>query len=232
MRLQKFLAECGIASRRKSEELIKQGRVAVNGAKISEMGIKISQTDLIEVDGKKIELESKKVYIMLHKPTGIVTTAKDQFARQTVLDLIPEINERVYPVGRLDYDTSGLLLLTNDGEFTYRLTHPKHEMEKVYMAEIQGIPSEEDLERFEKGLKIENYITAPALIRIKDKKGKTSIVEISIHEGRNRQVRKMCDAIGHQVISLKRVATGNLSLGDLEEGKWRYLNEIEVELLK
>ncbi|MCX7843181.1 MAG: rRNA pseudouridine synthase [Clostridia bacterium] len=232
MRLQKYLAQCGLASRRKAEELIKQGRVSVNGIKVSEMGLKISERDIVLVDGKKTALEAKKIYIMLNKPCGYITSAKDQFSRKTVLDLVEGVEERVYPVGRLDYDTSGLLILTNDGEFTNRMTHPRHETNKVYIAEVKGRPDSQDLSSFEKGLSIDNYITAPAKIKIMEKKADSTVAEIIIHEGRNRQIRKMCSAIGHPVISLKRIAIGGLKLGELPEGQWRYLTDAEIDLLR
>lgn len=232
IRLQKFLAEAGVASRRKAEELIAQCRVRVNGAVVTEMGKKVAEGDYIEVDGKRVELKEKKVYIVLNKPSGYVTTVKDQFDRPTVLDLLGDIKERVYPVGRLDYDTSGLLLLTNDGDFAYRLTHPKYEKKKVYISEVVGIPSQQQIIEFEKGLEIENFVTAPAKFRILEKKQNSSVVEITIHEGKNRQVRKMCESIGHPVIKLKRVAMGELNLANLPEGKWRYLEKKEVDLLK
>jgi len=231
MRLQKYIAECGVASRRKAEELIKQGKVSVNGVKVQEMGFKVSENDIVEVDGRKISLEKNKVYIMLNKPVGYITSVRDQFSRNTVLDLIKGIDERIYPVGRLDFDTSGLLLLTNDGSFAYKLTHPKHEMRKVYIAEVEGIPERKSIEDFRKGLIIEDYVTSPAEMTILEKKRKTSIIKVVIHEGRNRQVRKMCEAIGHPVISLKRVAIGGVWLGDLPEGKWRYLKEEEIRIL-
>jgi len=232
MRLQKFLAEAGVASRRKAEELIRQGRVRVNGVQVTVMGTKVSEGDLVEVDGKKVVLKEKKVYIMLHKPVGVVTTVKDQISRKTVIDLIAYVDERIFLVGRLDYDTSGLLLLTNDGDFTYRLTHPKHEMKKVYIAEVKGTPTAEDIEAFERGIAIGDYVTAPGRLRVIKEGKASSTVEITIHEGRNRQVRKMCDAIGHPVIRLKRVAIGNLKLGNLREGSWRYLSEEELKELK
>lgn len=231
MRLQKFLAESGVASRRKAEEMIRNGRVKVNGVIVAEMGVKVSQSDAVEVDGKRVEPETRKVYIMLHKPVGFVTTVTDQFERKTVLDLVRDIRERVYPAGRLDYDTSGLLILTNDGDFAYRLTHPKHEVEKVYIAELRGMPDEEDMAKFRHGLKIEDYITAPADITIIKKNKETSIARILIHEGRNRQVRKMCEAIGHPVISLKRTAIGRVKLGELPSGQWRYLTDEEIRWL-
>lgn len=231
-RLQKYLAECGIASRRKCEQYILSGRVKVNGNVVKELGIKIDpKADIVEFDGKIIKRKIKCIYIMMNKPTGYITSVKDQFSRPTVLDLI-NIKERIYPVGRLDYNTSGLLILTNDGELAYTLTHPKHEIVKTYIAEIKGIPDEKEIVRFKNGLKIDDYVTSKADIKIIHKKFSTSIVEIKIHEGRNRQVRKMCDAIGHPVITLKRTKIGNLSLDGLKVGHWRYLNKKEIEYLK
>jgi len=231
MRLQKYIAECGVASRRKSEELIKQGRVKVNGIPVSEMGVKVSDEDVVEVDGRRISLEQKKVYIMLNKPVGYISSVRDQFSRNTVVDLIKGVKERIYPVGRLDYDTSGLLLLTNDGDFAFRLTHPKHEMKKTYIAEMEGVPDSNDIESFQNGLRIEDYVTSPAELTVLEKRKSSSIVKVVIHEGKNRQVRKMCDAIGHPVISLKRIAIGDLYLKNLPEGQWRYLKEEEIKML-
>lgn len=231
MRLQKYIAECGVASRRKSEELIKQGRVKVNGITVSEMGVKVSDEDVVEVDGRRISLEQKKVYIMLNKPVGYISSVRDQFSRNTVVDLIKGVKERIYPVGRLDYDTSGLLLLTNDGDFAFRLTHPKHEMKKTYIAEVEGVPDSNDIESFQNGLRIEDYVTSPAELTVLEKKKSSSMVKVVIHEGKNRQVRKMCDAIGHPVISLKRIAIGDLYLKGLPEGQWRYLKEEEIKML-
>lgn len=233
IRLQKYIADCGIASRRKAEELIKQGRVKVNGSVVKEMGIKVSDNDQVEVNGRLIKPESKKVYIMLNKPSGYVTTVKDQFQRPTVIELLKGVNERVFPVGRLDYETTGLLILTNDGDFTFKMTHPSHEIAKTYLATISGIPSKEEISSFERGLKIEDYTTSPAKLRIVRARDRVCDVEVTIHEGRNRQVRKMCDAIGHPVLSLKRISLGSLKLGDLPEGSWRELSADEVkDLLK
>ncbi|KNF07436.1 pseudouridine synthase [Gottschalkia purinilytica] len=233
MRLQKFMAQCGVASRRKSEELILQGKVKVNGIVINELGFKIDPiNDNVMVNNRKIEIEKNKVYIALNKPTGYVTTLSDELGRKKVIDLVKNINERIYPIGRLDYDTSGLLLLTNDGELAYKLTHPKHEITKRYVADIKGIPTREELRKFKSGLNIDGYITAEANIKILNSNKDSSTVEIEIHEGRNRQVRKMCDKIGHPVITLKRVSIGSIKLKDLRLGKWRFLTEQEIEYLK
>ena len=230
MRLQKYLADAQVASRRKAEEMILEGRVSVNGEVITQLGTKVEDGDRVEVDGKEVHPADKLVYIMLHKPEGYVTTAKEQFGRPAVLDLV-DCGYRVYPVGRLDYDTSGLLLLTNDGELTYRLTHPKHNVNKTYIAMVEGVPTAEEMKKFSLGLVIDDYKTAPAKISI-IKKGKYTALKIIIHEGKNRQVRKMCAAIGHEVKYLKRVSTGKLDLGSLEKGKYRYLTEDEIKYLK
>ena len=235
-RLQKFLAEAGIASRRKAEELIAAGRVKVNGKIVTEQGVKINpQKDKVEFDNRLIAVKAeKKVYIMLHKPEGYVTTAKEQFGRPAVLDLVRDVKQRIFPVGRLDYDTSGLLLLTNDGELTYRLTHPKYDVDKTYIAKLYGVPDDMDLQKFRRGVMVDGRKTRPAKIRIleieKDRRFCTA--EIILHEGKNRQVRKMCDAIKHPVAQLKRVATGTLTLGDLPKGAYRPLTEKEVQYLK
>jgi len=231
MRLQKFLAHAGIASRRASEDIIKQGRVTLNGRTITDMGVSVSESDLVNVDGKLIENEEEKTYIMLNKPVGYVSTAKDQFDRPTVLDLVKDINKRLYPVGRLDYDTSGLIILTNDGDFTYQLTHPKHEIDKEYEALISGIPSDAEIKRFEDGLQIDDYTTSPAKIIISEKNRNNTLVHITIHEGKNRQVRKMCEAIGHNVLTLKRISVGPIALENLPEGKWRRLSDTELKSL-
>lgn len=232
MRLQKFLAEAQVASRRGAEEIILNGRVTVNGAVVNVLGTKVDETDVVALDGKVIKPTEKLVYIMLHKPEGYVTTVKDQFDRPTVLDLVGDIEQRIYPVGRLDYDTSGMLLLTNDGDLTYRLTHPKHNVEKVYIAQVKGEPSPQQLKRFSNGLVIDNsYKTAPAKIFVA-KRDKLTSLKITIHEGKNRQVRKMCEEIGFPVIRLKRIATGKLKLGNLKKGEYRHLTNEEIKYLK
>lgn len=232
IRLQKYLAEAQVASRRKSEEIILAGRVSVNDKIVTELGTKVeSEVDIVKVDGKIVEICEKMLYILLNKPEGCVTTVKDQFDRKSVLDYVSNVKERIYPVGRLDYDTSGLLILTNDGELTYKLTHPKHNVDKTYVADVDREPSAEDMKRFESGITIDGRKTAPAKIKI-IKKGKLTSLEIKIHEGRNRQVRKMCAAINCNVVKLKRIALGNIELGALEKGKYRELNEKEINYLK
>ena len=230
-RLQKFLAKCGICSRRKAEELILSGRVTVNGEVVNKVVLVDPNKDIVKVDGEKVFYEENKVYIMLNKPLGVITSSNDQFTRKTVLDIV-NVKERVFSVGRLDYDTSGLLILTNDGDLSYKMTHPSHEVEKTYIALVKGIPSNSEIERFKKGLKIDDYITSPAYIEVVKENKNTSTLKIKIYEGRNRQVRKMCSAIGHNVISLKRVSIGKLHLRDLENGKWRFLTDKEGGSLK
>lgn len=231
IRLQKYLAHAGVASRRKAEEMIKQGRVAVNNVIVENMGATVTCNDVVTVDGKPVTTEEDKVYIMLNKPVGYVSTSKDQFGRPAVIDLVKDAGKRLYPVGRLDYDTSGLILLTNDGDFTYRLTHPKHEVNKVYEAVISGFPDKNEITRFETGLKIDDYQTSPAEFEVLDKQGINTLVRITIHEGKNRQVRKMCEAIGHKVLTLKRIQIGPIALANLPEGKWRHLSDNEVKIL-
>lgn len=232
-RLQKVMAQSGVASRRKCEDIICEGRVKVNGRVITEPGYKVdSDKDVIEVDGNIIKKTDENVYILLNKPAGYITSVKDQFGRPTVLELLDGIEGRVYPVGRLDYDTEGLLILSNDGELTYKITHPKYNINKTYRALIQGKVNRDDIEAFEKGIAIEDYVTAPARMEIVRYSKGNSIVDITIHEGRNRQVRKMCSAIGHEVIRLKRTKIGEIGLGGLKTGKWRYLNDLEIKYLK
>ena len=235
MRINKYIAACGVASRRKAEELITQNRVKVNGKVVNELSFQIDENkDKVEVDGKLIGLEENLVYIMLNKPEGYVTTVKDQFDRPSVIDLVQGVGERVYPIGRLDYETSGLLLLTNDGDLTYKLTHPKHEVAKTYIATVKGIPTSSEMMNFEKGLYIEVYKTAPAKIKIVKRKDEKNycVCEIKIHEGRNRQVRKMCRAINHPVMNLRRKAMGKIVLKDVEVGQYRHLTNEEVDYLK
>ena len=232
-RLQKYLANCGVASRRKCEEYIKQGKIKVNGGIVTELGTKINpEKDIIEFENKKIKQNSKSIYILLNKPIGYVTTADDQFGRDTVLDLV-KVRERIVPVGRLDMYTSGALILTNDGDFVYKVTHPKHEIEKTYTVTVKGIVQNSEVEQLRQGVKIEVYITKPAKVKIlkTDTEKEISRLEITIHEGKNRQVRKMCEAVGRKVLALHRSKIGNIGVKDIELGKWRYLNSKEVEQL-
>ena len=234
-RLQKYLANCGVASRRKCEEYILQGKVKVNGEVVTELGTKINpEKDRIEFENKLVKESTKHVYILLNKPIGYVTTSDDQFGRDTVLDLV-KVRERIVPVGRLDMYTSGALILTNDGDFVYKVTHPKHEINKTYTVTIKGIVTNEEVFKLEKGVEIEDYITKPAKVRIlkTDTEKDISRLEITIHEGKNRQVRKMCEAVGRKVQALHRSKIGNIEVKDLKLGTWRYLKQNEInELLE
>ena len=233
MRLQKYMAKCGVASRRKSEELIAEGLVEVNGSIVIEPGLTIDpKKDIVKVDNKTIRLESNKVYIMLNKPVGYVTTLKDEKGRNIVTDLIDGVNERIYPVGRLDIDTAGLIILTNDGDLTLKLTHPSNKVVKRYIAVVEGIPNRVELEKFRNGIRIDGRKTAKASIKIAKRYELDSILDIEIYEGRNRQVRKMCEAINHPVKKLKRVSIGEVIIGGLEIGSWRYLDQEEIDYLK
>ena len=232
VRLQKYLAECGIASRRKCEEFINEGLVKVNGH-IAELGTKVKpNVDKVEYDGRVIKLVEKDyTYILLNKPIGVVTTAEDQFQRETVLDLV-KVKQRVVPVGRLDMYTSGALILTDDGDFIYKVTHPKHEINKTYTVTLVGEVTDEEIEKLRAGVTIDEcYLTKPAKVKILkiDSEKKISRVEITIHEGKNRQVRKMCEAVGRKVIALHRSKIGNLGVKDLKLGTWRYMTKKEVE---
>ncbi|HHY64538.1 MAG TPA: rRNA pseudouridine synthase [Clostridiaceae bacterium] len=232
IRLQKYIAQCGAASRRRAEEMIKAGRVRVNGKTVTDMGITVSGSDRVEVDGKPIKKEKKLVYIMLNKPAGYVSTVSDPQGRKTVLDLVKGVEERIYPVGRLDYDTTGLLILTNDGDFAYRCTHPGHETRKTYIAEVKGLPSKSALRRLRKGVVLDDMPTHPAEVELVEIRENSAVLKIIIHEGRKRQVRRMCEAVGHPVLDLKRIAIGKLSLGNLQPGEWRYMTQQEVELVR
>ena len=232
MRLQKYLALCSVASRRASEALILDGRVKVNGKTVTQLGTKVIYGDIVEVDGKEIRPDKKKIYIALNKPAGCVTTASDERGRKTVMEYVQDINERIYPVGRLDYNTEGLLIMSNDGDFTYALTHPKHEKEKVYEALVSGIVLHGAVDKLEKGVYIDGKKTAPAKAEVLEHRKNTSLIRIAIHEGRNRQVRKMCESVGHKVLALKRTSIDGIELGNLPLGKWRHLNENEIKRLK
>lgn len=232
-RLQKYMARCGVASRRKCEEMIISGRVMIDNEVATELGTKIlPNKNIVKVDGKIIFPEENKLYIALNKPTGYLSTVKDDRGRKTILDLV-KVNERIYPIGRLDYDTSGLILLTNDGDVYNNVIHPRVAINKTYIATIKGVINANEIKMFKDGIDIGGYITAPGNCEVINKENDSCRVKITIHEGKNRQVRRMCDAIGHPVISLKRISVGKIKLtNDLKEGSWRYLNENEISYLK
>ena len=234
-RLQKYLANSGIASRRKAEEYILDGKVKVNGKVVIELGTKVNpDKDVIEFEGKRVNNDKKKVYVLLNKPIDYVTTVKDQFNRNTVVDLVKNAGNNLLPVGRLDMYTSGALILTNDGDFIFHVTHPKHEVEKTYTVTLRGKVTNEDVESLRQGVIIdEEYKTKPAKVRIMktDEEKNLSRLEIVIHEGKNRQVRKMCEAIGKKVTALHRSKIGNIDVKDLKIGQWRYLTKKEVDML-
>jgi 23S rRNA pseudouridine2605 synthase len=232
-RLQKVLAEAGVASRRKCEELITAGRVTVNDEVVTTLGVKVSANkDVILVDGRAIR-QQKKVYVLFHKPKGVITSASDPGGRKIVTDFLKEIPERIYPVGRLDYDTEGLLLLTNDGEFANLLTHPKHHVPRTYHATVKGVPHGSLLDKLRSGIELEDGMTAPAEVDYHDinPDSKETIVSITIYEGRNRQVRRMFDAIQFPVIRLRRVMFGPLALTGVGRGRYRHLTAQEVKEL-
>ena len=233
IRLQKFLANQGICSRRKAEEYILQGYVRVNGKVVTELGIKINpDKDEVIFKGNKVGKIDKKVYILLNKPIGYVTTTKDQFERSTVLDLV-HVEEKILPVGRLDMYTSGALILTNDGEFIYKVTHPKYEIEKTYNVTLKGIINKDEIKKLEDGVEIEDYTSGKAKVKIlkTDKEKDISRIEITIHEGKNREVRKMCNSIGRKVLALHRSKIENIDVKNLKLGEWRYLNNKEINSL-
>lgn len=233
VRLQKFLAHCGVASRRGAETLIAQGRVSVNGTVITEMGVQIDEeNDRVMVDGVPVQPEKKMVYVLLNKPVGYVTTVSDDKGRNTVMDLVADIPVRLYPVGRLDYDTEGLLLMTNDGDLTYRITHPKNNVEKTYVAEVTGNISMNTLLQLRNGVYLDGVKTSPAKVEVIGATRFGTKLEITIHEGKNRQVRRMFEAVGCIVKRLKRTREAGLILGHVPLGHWRKLTEAEVNMLK
>lgn len=232
MRLQKFLSQAGVASRRAAETLIARGHVRVNGRVVREMGVSVTDADRVDVDGRAITATAERTYLMVHKPAGVMTTMHDPEGRRTVLDLVPSGLPRVVPVGRLDYDSSGLLLLTNDGELAHRLTHPKFGVEKRYRAVVRGRLLPEDVERLRAGVEIDGERTAGAPVRIVAIRRDTSVVDLTIHEGRNRQVRRMFEAVAHPVVVLERLRFGPLKLGDLPVGQSRALTPAEVSALR
>ncbi len=231
IRLQKYIANSGTCSRRRAEELILEGKVAVNGKIITEMGTKVSESDVVEVEGKRIFPEMRKIYILLNKPRGYVTTMSEQFGRPMITDLLKEVPERVYPIGRLDMDTTGLILLTNDGDMANYLAHPTSEIKKTYAVTVAEAPKEESLNRLREGVLLGDKETAPAQVSLVKMRKQFSVVNITIHEGRNRQVRRMFEAIGHEVLSLERIQYSFLTLDGVAVGEWRYLTEEEITRL-
>lgn len=231
-RLQKVIANSGYTSRRKAELLIQNGHVKVNGITIYELGTKVSAKDMIEIDGNLLQKEEQKVYFLLYKPRGVVTTTSDDKQRKTVVDLI-DTQMRIYPVGRLDYDTTGILLLTNDGLFANAMMHPKNNIDKLYVAKVRGLVGKEQIMKLQNGIELDGRKTSKAKAKIKkyDKKTNTSIVELIIHEGRNHQVKKMFEAIGYEVLKLKRESISFLNLSGLKSGEYRMLNPKEVKKL-
>lgn len=233
MRLQKYLAMSGVASRRNSEKLIAEGRVTVNGQTIREMGVQVDETkDRVCVGGELVTIQEEKHYLAYNKPMGEVTTANDPEGRATVMDKFRDYPVRLFPVGRLDYDSEGLILLTNDGEMMQHLLHPSHEVEKQYLVKVSNKVTSEELHRLRQGVELDGRLTSPANVRLVRYEAFDSVVLVSIHEGRNRQVRRMFEAVGHQVVALKRVGFGPIYLNDLPRGQWRRLTDIEVRKLK
>ncbi|GGC99943.1 pseudouridine synthase [Pontibacillus salipaludis] len=232
-RLQKVIAKSGVTSRRKAEVYIVDGRVKVNGKVVNELGTKVGPNDTVEVDGVPLEKEVP-VYYLLYKPRGVISSVSDDKDRKVVTDFLPEVNERVYPVGRLDYDTSGLIILTNDGSFAQSLMHPKHQIDKVYVAKIKGIPTKEELQSMKKGIKSdgEHLKAIHTKMLSSDRKKNTSIIQMVLHEGKNRQIRRMFDALGYPVDKLKRERYGFLSTEGLQPGECREMTPHEVKLLK
>jgi len=229
------MSQAGIASRRAAEKLIAEGRVTVNGETVREMGTKADPArDDIRVDGRRLKSAERLRYILLNKPAGYVTTRSDPQRRRTVIDLLHGVKEYVYPVGRLDYDTQGLLLLTNDGDLAAKLTHPRHEVDRTYEASVSGMPDDEAIDRLRSGIPLDGRRTLPAEVVLVNKgpRNRTGVLMITIREGRNRQVRRMLEAVGHPVQSLRRIRFGPLALRGLKPGEWRELSEVEVEKLK
>jgi 23S rRNA pseudouridine2605 synthase len=229
VRLNAYLARSGVASRRRADELIRSGRVRVNGEP-GELNTVVGRRDVVEVDGERVELQ-RLAYVLLNKPAGVVTTASDPHGRPTVVELVPA-EPRVVPVGRLDVDTTGALVLTNDGDLAHRLAHPRYGVPKVYEADVEGSPSEDDLARLRAGIELEDGVTAPALVRVLGRDRSSSRIELTLHQGRKRQVRRMCEAIGHPVLGLHRSRYAELELDGLEPGRWRELEANEVAALR
>lgn len=232
MRINRYIASAGICSRRKADELIKNGNVRMNGETVRDLATTVDEGDVVEVNGRRIEASERKVYIVLNKPTGYITSMNDDRHRACVADLVGDIPERIFPVGRLDYDTTGLLIMTNDGDLAYRISHPKNEVYKTYIAVVDGIISDRKLAMLRKGVDIEGFVTSPARVRIIKQQKNHAVVEIAIREGKNRQVRKMFAAVGSRVRELERTQIGDIKLGRLLEGHYRKLTSSEIEYLR
>lgn len=232
MRLNKYIAHAGIASRRKADELTINGNVKINGVSVREPGYDVKEGDVVEVNGTRIAHAEKLQYVMLNKPVGYITSVQDDRDRPVVTDLTADVDARLFPVGRLDYNTSGLLLLTNDGDLAYRLSHPKHQVTKTYRAVVAGVLSGGRIASLRKGVDIGGFVTSPAQVKVIKQNPRSAVVEIKIHEGKNRQVRKMFAAVGNRVQELQRIAVGDLYLGRLKEGHYRKLTREEIEYLK
>jgi len=233
IRLNKFLSQAGAASRREADRLIEQGRVRVNGRVVQELGEKIEDdADQVELDGKRVRKEERLAYVLLHKPVGTVVTLRDPFGRKTVQDLLRGVGVRVFPVGRLDADSSGVLLLTNDGDLAFHLAHPRFEVGKVYSVKVEGAPEETDLAKLRKGIFLEGRKTAPAKVTMVSRTAARGVVRIEIHEGRKREVRKMFEALGYRVSELKRTSFAGLTLERLKPGQWRFLEPAEIRMLR
>jgi 23S rRNA pseudouridine2605 synthase len=232
MRLNRYIAQCGITSRRKADDLIAAGKVKINDLVVKELGYIVKPEDKVSVNGNYIKVDSKFIYIILNKPLGYVATVSDDKERPTVLDLVSDIGERLYPIGRLDYNTSGLLILTNDGDLAYKLTHPKHVIYKTYRARVTGVISKEKAAKLANGVDIGGYITAKAKVKIERAFERSTLLELQIYEGKNRQIRKMITSVDSKVIELERIAVGDIRLGHLKEGHYRKLTQSEIEYLK
>ena len=232
MRLNKYIASAGVCSRRKADELIANGNVKINGEVVREMGAQVEEGDRVWVNGTEIRADAAKVYVALNKPLGYITSMSDDRDRQTVADLVADIPERLFPVGRLDYNTTGLLIMTNDGELAHALTHPGHEVSKTYVATVAGVLSDARLAKLRKGVDIGGFVTSPAQVRLIRQNPRSAVAEITIHEGKNRQVRRMFAAVGNKVQSLERVAIGEIRLGRLLPGHYRKLTKAEIKYLK
>ena len=232
MRINKYIADAGVCSRRKADELIANGNVKINGITVKEMGVDVGRGDVVEVNGRVIETASKKVYVVVNKPVGMITSMDDEKDRATVAEIVADIPERLFPVGRLDYNTTGLLIMTNDGELTYRLTHPKHEVYKTYVAKVDGVISDARVAKLRRGVDIGGFVTSPARVRVLRQMPRDAVVEISIREGKNRQVRRMFATVGNRVRELKRTQIGEIKLGRLKEGHYRKLTKAEIDYLR